>query len=95
MQAVIAGAPAAPAGSPSCMTSTPPSRTPPPGSRARSKRPRFAPHWERERLQAALKSGGAHRAALRFSAADRAQAFATLPGLRTDVMVRVRLPVFH
>ena len=62
-----------------------------PKSRSRSKRARFAPHWERERLQAALKTGGAFRAALRFNAGDRAQAFATLPGLRTDLMIRVRL----
>ncbi|KAK9845283.1 hypothetical protein WJX81_002294 [Elliptochloris bilobata] len=70
---------------------TSPSRTPPgsgSGRRSRSKRTRFAAHWERERLQAALKTGGAFRAPLRFNACDRTQAFATLPGLRSDIMVR-------
>jgi hypothetical protein len=62
------------------------------GTRSRTRPTRFAPHWEREQLQRALKAGGAFRAALRFSAADRSQAFATLAGLRSDVMVRVRRP---
>ena len=61
-----------------------------PRSSSRTRRTRFTPYWERERLQKALKSGTAFRAALRFSACDRTQAFATLPGLRFDIMIRVR-----
>ena len=41
-------------------------------------------------LQRGLKTGGLFRALFRTNPSDRTQAFCTLPGLPSDIFVRVR-----
>jgi DIS3-like exonuclease 2 len=50
---------------------------------------RYPEHMGQEELMRGLKRGLLFRASIRVNASDRSQAFATLPGLPSDVMIRV------
>ena len=68
-----------------------PASSQPSGSR-QSGRPkqRYPQHLASELVGQGLKKGALIRACIRINAQDRSQAFATVPGLPTDLMIRVR-----
>ncbi|KAK9829114.1 hypothetical protein WJX72_003965 [[Myrmecia] bisecta] len=57
-------------------------------SRSRSKQGNCKPYMSAEELQCGLKLGWLFRVKFRVNATDRSQAFASIPGLKTDAMVR-------
>ena len=59
-----------------------------PGS---GRKQRYREHLSHEELGQGLKRGSLFRAPFRVNAHDRTQAFATVPGLPSDLMIRVRL----
>jgi hypothetical protein len=59
-------------------------------SRARTKKVLFPEHATRAELQRGLKNGVLFRAQFRTNAADRTQGYCTVPGLPTDIFIKVR-----
>ncbi len=61
----------------------------PSGSRRSSSKQRYPQYLPSEALGQGLKKGALIRATIRINAQDRTQAFATVPGLPSDLMIRV------
>ena len=59
-------------------------------SRSRQSKHRYPHYLAPEEVGQGLKRGALIRATIRINAQDRAQAFATVPGLPSDLMIRVR-----
>ncbi len=59
------------------------------GSATRSKKMRFPAYASHEELGQGLKKGRFFKGAIRVNAHDRSQAYVTIPGLPSDLMIRV------
>ncbi len=60
------------------------------GSATVSKKARFPAYASHEELGQGLKKGRYFKGALRVNAHDRSQAYVTIPGLPSDLMIRAR-----
>jgi DIS3-like exonuclease 2 len=60
------------------------------GGNGSGRKQRFKEHLKHEELGQGLKRGSLFRAPFRSNAHDRTQAFATVAGLPSDLMIRVR-----